>query len=140
MSASRMPTLAPSCARAMARLMETVLLPTPPLPAPTRMMFFTPGVSPPTPTPGAARTWAPQEIFTAVAPAPRSAASTSLPMVSLSGHAGVVSSTLSETVVPSTTRSFTIPRPTRSRCSSGSFTFFRASSAEFLSMAMGGAL
>ena len=34
----------------------TVLFPTPPLPAPTRMMFFTPGVMEPA-APGAARTW-----------------------------------------------------------------------------------
>ncbi len=104
------------------------------------MMFFTPGVMAAEVTPGAERTCAPQAILTAVAPAALSAASTSLPMVSLSGQAGVVSSTLSETVVPSTARSFTIPRLTRSRCSSGSFTFFRASSALLLSMAMGGVL
>ena len=34
---------------------------TPPFPAPTRMMFFTPGVSCPWAAPGAERTWAPQD-------------------------------------------------------------------------------
>ena len=42
-SVSSSPTLYPSRASAMARLADTVLLPTPPLPLLTAMMFFTPG-------------------------------------------------------------------------------------------------
>ncbi|MCY1560842.1 hypothetical protein D9M68_980280 [compost metagenome] len=45
MSASRMPTWAPSAASASARLTAVVLLPTPPLPEATAMMFFTLGRS-----------------------------------------------------------------------------------------------
>ncbi len=45
MSASMMPTLLPHLASAIARLTATVVLPTPPLPAPTAMMFLTPGTS-----------------------------------------------------------------------------------------------
>ena len=41
MSASRMPTEAPSAASASARLTAVVLLPTPPLPDATATMFFT---------------------------------------------------------------------------------------------------
>ncbi len=40
-----MPTEAPSAASASARLAAVVLLPTPPLPDATAMMFFTPGSS-----------------------------------------------------------------------------------------------
>ena len=60
---------------ATARLMATVDLPTPPLPAPTRMMFFTPGAIWPWAAPGAERTCAPQAILTLLAPAALSAAS-----------------------------------------------------------------
>ncbi len=45
MSASRMPTEAPSAASASARLTAVVLLPTPPLPDATATMFFTLGSS-----------------------------------------------------------------------------------------------
>ena len=45
MSASRRPTFAPDCASATARLTETVLLPTPPLPEAMAIVFFTPGRS-----------------------------------------------------------------------------------------------
>ena len=45
MSASRMPTLAPSAASASARLTAVVLLPTPPLPEATATMFFTFGIN-----------------------------------------------------------------------------------------------
>ena len=45
MSASRMPTDAPSAARASARLTAVVDLPTPPLPEATAMMFLTFGIS-----------------------------------------------------------------------------------------------
>ena len=43
MSPSRTPTRAPICASASARFTDTVVLPTPPLPAPTAITFFTPG-------------------------------------------------------------------------------------------------
>ena len=42
MSPSMMPTRPPHFASAMARFTATVVLPTPPLPAPTAMMFLTP--------------------------------------------------------------------------------------------------
>ena len=45
MSASSSPTLAPSAASASARLAAVVLLPTPPLPEATAMMFLTFGIS-----------------------------------------------------------------------------------------------
>ena len=45
MSASSMPTVAPSAARASARFTAVVLLPTPPLPEATAMMFLMPGTS-----------------------------------------------------------------------------------------------
>jgi hypothetical protein len=45
MSASSTPTRAPSAASAKARLAATVLLPTPPLPEATAMMFLTFGIT-----------------------------------------------------------------------------------------------
>ena len=45
MSASSMPTVAPSAASASARLTAVVDLPTPPLPEATAMMFLMPGIS-----------------------------------------------------------------------------------------------
>jgi hypothetical protein len=45
MSASSRPTVAPSAASASARFTAVVLLPTPPLPLATAMMFLTPGIS-----------------------------------------------------------------------------------------------
>jgi hypothetical protein len=45
MSASSMPTVAPSVASASARFTAVVLLPTPPLPEATAMMFLMPGTS-----------------------------------------------------------------------------------------------
>src|SRR6185295_286752 len=43
-SASMSPTLYPSAASATARFTETVVLPTPPLPEPTAIRFWTPGM------------------------------------------------------------------------------------------------
>src|SRR5215218_2705545 len=43
MSPSSTPTRAPSFDSATARFTDTVVLPTPPLPAPTAITFFTPG-------------------------------------------------------------------------------------------------
>ena len=60
MSASRSPTLAPSIASATARFTDTVLLPTPPLPEATAMMFLTPGTSAGAAPAVARRTIAPQ--------------------------------------------------------------------------------
>src|SRR5208283_3567113 len=45
MSASSSPTLKPRRASASARLTESVVLPTPPLPEPTAMMELTPGIA-----------------------------------------------------------------------------------------------
>ena len=42
MSPSIIPTRLPACASATARFTATVVLPTPPLPAPTAITFFTP--------------------------------------------------------------------------------------------------
>src|SRR6185312_6052492 len=43
-SASSRPVLYPRCASAIARFTETVVFPTPPLPLPTAIRFFTPGM------------------------------------------------------------------------------------------------
>jgi hypothetical protein len=43
MSPSMMPTRPPHFANAIARFTATVVLPTPPFPAPTAITFFTPG-------------------------------------------------------------------------------------------------
>ena len=43
MSPSIIPTRAPAWLSAIARFTDTVVLPTPPLPAPTAITFFTPG-------------------------------------------------------------------------------------------------
>ena len=129
MSASRRPTVAPSSASEVARLTETLLLPTPPLPDATAMMFFTPGTRFSCCCwPGVAfRTDAPQVMSTSVAPSSLTWVSTSPPIWSLSGQAGVVRSIFNATAVPSMWISLTMSRLTMSRCSSGSWTFRRAS-------------
>ena len=76
---------------------ETVVLPTPPLPDATAMMFLTPGSSCCACAGWARRTMAPQVIVTSFAPMPLSAACTLRSISSFSGQAGVVSSILSET-------------------------------------------
>ena len=45
MSASKMPTRAPSAERARAKLTAVVDFPTPPLPEATAIIFLTPGIS-----------------------------------------------------------------------------------------------
>ena len=71
MSASMMPTRPPALASAIARLTATVVLPTPPLPAPTAMTFFTPGTDCRAPSePTASRTRA--LICTSTLPTPGS--------------------------------------------------------------------
>ena len=81
----------------MARLAETLLLPTPPLPDATAMMFLTPGTGFSGCCGEARRTVAPQVRSTSVAPRPRMAASMSRSISSLSGQAGVVRSTVRAT-------------------------------------------
>ncbi len=69
MSPSIMATRLPSWLRAMARFTATVVLPTPPLPAPTAMMFLTPGTAALAPSGDtAARTCAVISIATLVTP------------------------------------------------------------------------
>ena len=68
MSASSRPTDAPAWASATARLTLTVLLPTPPLPDATAMMFLTPGTSCSAWRGCDRRTIAPQVMSTRVAP------------------------------------------------------------------------
>jgi hypothetical protein len=69
MSPSSTPTRPPQRASASARFTATVVLPTPPLPAPTAMTFFTPG-SGVRPVSGAdtERTWAVIRTSTSVTP------------------------------------------------------------------------
>ena len=70
MSASIMPTLPPHFASAMARFTATVVLPTPPLPAPTAITFLTPGIDCRAPSdPTASRTRALMFTSTDVTPA-----------------------------------------------------------------------
>ena len=64
-----MPTRLPSFDKAMARFTDSVVLPTPPLPAPTAMMFFTPSIGwRPLSAPTASRTRAPSVTSTPVTP------------------------------------------------------------------------
>ncbi len=94
MSPSRMPTRLPHLASASARLTATVVLPTPPLPAPTAITFFTPG-SGGRPVSGADadRTFAVICTLTSVTPGSARTAATACSRIwSLTGQAGVVSS------------------------------------------------
>src|SRR3954471_19329987 len=129
MSPSMMPTRLPSFASAMARLTATVVLPTPPLPAPTAMMLRMPGIGA-RPPPGATadRTAAVMSTSTDVTPAtPPIAAAAWLRSCSFTGHAGVVSSIVTATAPPSMATRFTKPRLTMSLWRSGSWTTRRAS-------------
>ena len=98
MSASMMPTLLPVRASASARFTATVVLPTPPLPAPTAMTFFTPGIGALlTSGDTAARTWAVIVMSTSVTPAIAITAARACSFIcSLTGHAGVVSSIVND--------------------------------------------
>jgi hypothetical protein len=89
----------------------SVDFPTPPLPAPTAITFFTCGRTSFF-GPWVARVLAVISKLTCVAPAFASAARTSRSMTSFIGQAGVVSSTRRFTLVPATSRFFTIPRVT----------------------------
>ena len=122
MSPSSSPTEAPDWASATARLTLTVLLPTPPLPDATAMMFLTPGTSCSAWRGAARRTMAPQVMSTPVAPMPPSAARVVRSISSLSGQAGVVSSMVMAMAEPSMTTFLTMSRVTRSFPSSGSWT------------------
>ncbi len=122
MSPSSRPTDAPDWASATARLTLTVLLPTPPLPDATAMMFLTPGTSCSAWRGWARRTMAPQVMSTPVAPIPTSAARVVRSISSLSGQAGVVSSMVIAIAAPSMTTFLTMSRVTRSFPSSGSWT------------------
>src|SRR5450759_1076785 len=127
MSASRMPTRAPICASATARLTATVVLPTPPLPLATAMMFFT-GISSLLEMRLSARTWASILIFTCRTPGKRvTAALASCSICVRRGQAGVVRTTVKDTSPPSIWTSLTMFNVTRSWCSSGSWTLPRAS-------------
>src|SRR3954454_3000120 len=129
MSPSMMPTRLPSFASAMARLTATVVLPTPPLPAPTAMMLRMPAIGA-RPPPGATadRTAAVMSTSTDVTPAtPPIAAAAWLRSCSFTGHAGAVSSIVTATGPPSSATRFTKPRLTMSLWRSGSWTTRRAS-------------
>ncbi len=126
MSASKSPTVAPSRARLTARLTATVVLPTPPLPEATAIVFRTPGMRSAIGPPKVRFTFEAHSIFTAPAPRPVSSSAMSDSMVAFSGQAGVVSSTVTVTSEPSMSTDRTMFRATRSRPISGSFTRARA--------------
>src|SRR5216684_1476278 len=130
MSPSIIPTLAPAWLNAIARFTDTVVLPTPPLPAPTAITFFTPGTACLVKSdPITGRTL--NDIFTStdVTPAslataaPAWLASRSLP----AERPGVAVSIVNETRPPSMVTSLTNFNETRSRPSEGSCTPSRAS-------------
>ncbi len=126
-----MPTRLPSWASATATFTATVVFPTPPLPAPTAITFFTPGTGtrPPSGT-AAVRTAA--VISTLTDDTPGTAATSACACAcsrSFTGHAGVVSSIANATAPASeTSRRFTNPRLTMSFPRSGSMTPRSASS------------
>src|SRR5215510_2493660 len=104
-----MPTLAPRRASAAARLVLTVDFPTPPLPAATAMMFFTPGSRGFDGWLGRPHTVAPKVTSTPVTPASLPTAALIAPsIVALDGQAGVVSSIPIAARPPSTTTDDTI--------------------------------
>ena len=122
MSASSRPTLAPSRARLTARLTATVVLPTPPLPEATAIVFLhsrdQSAAGPPNDALHVARPVDPDGLG-----AQRGEASTmSDSIFAFSGQAGVVSSTVRSTTLPSISIDLTMPRLTRSRPISGSLT------------------
>ena len=126
MSASSRPTFAPSRARLTARFTATVDLPTPPLPDATAIVLRTPGIRSAAGPPKLRFTLLAQSTRTRLAPSGVNASPMSFSIVALSGHAGVVSSTVRSTTLPSIVICFTIPSDTRSRPISGSFTPPRA--------------
>src|SRR5579875_2272107 len=126
-SASSTPTRAPLSARARARLTETVVLPTPPLPEATAITLRTPGIPclPCWPRPWTTR--ASILMLTARTPGRADTARRqSLSILPRSGQAGVVRTTVKLTTSPSIERFSIIPRETRSRPRSGSRTVLKA--------------
>ena len=126
MSASTRPTFAPLAASATARLAATVLLPTPPLPEATAMIFFTPGRMV-----LLLRMVVTREVIWITTLASLStivctARSQASWMSCLSGQAGVVSTTVNDTVRPSTLMSSTMLSVIKSCPKSGSSTKLRA--------------
>src|SRR5947209_1440778 len=127
MSASSRPTRHPSCASATARFTETVLLPTPPLPLPTRITLRTPGTRSVPPRPGARRTSAVKATSTRESCCGESTARTASSSRGLWGEAGVGSSRRTRTPLPSSMSTFfTIPSSPNVRPVEGSFTPCRA--------------
>ena len=128
MSASSSPTFAPKRARPTARFTATVLLPTPPLPAPTAITCFTSGSGLPFSCTFslALRTSAVNSISSISSVVPQAfalactAASTSARILSFMGQAGVVSSITRRTDSPATAMCLTMPSVTRSLWISGS--------------------
>ncbi len=119
-----MPTRPPHFASAMARFTETVVLPTPPFPAPTAMTFLTPG-SGWRPVSGTDADCTRAVICTvmSVTPATPCTAATACSRIwSFTGQAGVVSSMVKPTRPPSMARSLTKPSETMSLRRSGSTT------------------
>src|SRR5919109_571318 len=129
MSASRRPTLAPDSCSDAARLTATVDLPTPPLPEPTAMTCFTPGIAGSRRPLKAARTLA--VIFRSTDVTPGRSETSWRAIVwnrSRTGHAGVVSSNVKLTRPSSVMASSLImPRLTTSRPRSGSLIADRTS-------------
>src|SRR3990170_5027925 len=124
MSASRRPTLAPRWARATARLVATVDLPTPPLLEAIAMTFFTPSMGRFSLWPLWARTSASRATLARLTPGrARRACSTASLKGPVSGQAGVVRTRVIDTASPSILRSRTMFSDTTSRCSSGSSTW-----------------
>ena len=128
MSPSSTPTRAPIFASASARFTDTVVLPTPPLPAPTAITFFTPG-SGGWPLAGceAERTLEVISTDTSATPGSARTAATAWSRIWVcAGQAGVVSSMVAETRPPLIATSLTKPSDTMSRSRSGSTTALRA--------------
>ena len=95
-----MPTRLPAFESASARLTATVVLPTPPLPAPTAMTFLTPGTGI-EPFSGALTERTCAVIVTRTSETPgsaRTSASAWACILSFTGQAGVVSSMSNDTV------------------------------------------
>ncbi len=107
--------------------MLTVDLPTPPLPAATAMMFFTPGSRGFEGWFGRPHTLAVSLTSTPLTPATAVTASVTVRvMTSRDGQAGVVSSIVTPTRSPAIVISLTIPAETKSVPSAGSFAWPRA--------------
>src|SRR5262245_33774294 len=121
MSTSITPTRAPSSFSAAARLTATVDLPTPPLPDATAMTFLMPGARDSS-GPRFAATCASHSISTVFTPSGRTAASMSSRILSLSGHAGVVSRIFVHSFEPVSSTPLTMSSSASVRPSSGSGT------------------